>query len=73
MIRRPRPKDEAVPRVAEARLDGLVLEPQEVLVDDELLEACVQELFCLLGVSPCPVDGVEGLDLGLVAVLVLCV
>lgn len=65
MIRWPRPKDEAVPRIAESWLNSLILEPQEILVDDELLEVGVQELFGLLGVSLCPVDGVEGLDLGL--------
>jgi len=60
-----RPEDEAVPLVLEARLEGGVLQPQEVRVDDELLEVGRQELFSLLLVALGAVRRVEGLDLGL--------
>jgi hypothetical protein len=63
MLRRPRPKDEAVPLVLEARLDERVFQAQEMLVYDELPVVLGEELGALLGVAAGSVGGVQGLDL----------
>ena len=62
MVRRPRPEDEAVARVLEARLDSPVLEPEQERVDDELLEVGAKELYLLLRIAVRPVHRVERLD-----------
>lgn len=62
VVRRTSPDHEAVPLIAEARLDAGSFEAEEVLVDDELLVVWGQELFLLKAVSFGAVSVIEGLD-----------
>lgn len=59
------PKDKAVPRVSEPRLDLGILEPQQEGVEDELVILGRQEFLLLLGISSRAMGGIECLDLGL--------
>ena len=59
------PKDEAVARVSESRLELGVLEPQQKRVDDELVILGREEFLLLLGISGGAMGGIECLDLGL--------
>jgi hypothetical protein len=63
VVRGPSPEHQAIPRVSEARLQVRVLDPQEILVENELFVRVGQELFLLLGVPLLAVSGVKGLDL----------
>lgn len=63
------PKCHAVSLVLESRLDLRVLEPQEIRVDDQLLEVLGQKLLLLLRIALEAVSGIEGLYLLLCLVL----
>lgn len=65
MLGRPGPKDETVAVVCEAWLDGRVRQAQEILVNDELLKVCGEELFLLLSVALYTMRLIEGLNLDL--------
>jgi hypothetical protein len=63
VIRGPGPDHEAVAQVLEARLNLWLLEPQEVLINDELLEVGSQKLVLLLGIAFDTVSRIKLLDL----------
>lgn len=63
MDRRTAPKRHAVSLVLEARLDLRVLEPQQIRVDNELLEVLGQKLLLLLRVALETMSGIECLYL----------
>lgn len=65
MLRRPGPEHHTIPLILEPGLNGRDLEPQQMLIDDQICKVGGEELFLLLGVSLGAVDGVEGLDLSL--------
>lgn len=51
MVWWPGPDDQAVPLISKSRLDVLVFQPEQVLVNDQLLEVGVNELLPLLAVA----------------------
>lgn len=63
VIRRPRPKDQAVARVLEARFHLWIFQSQEKWVNNELLEVGSNKLLLLLLIPLRSVSLVKSLDL----------
>lgn len=59
------PKHQAVTSILESRLNPLVFQPQQNLINDQFPELSGQELLFLLGISSSTMRRVQRLDFGL--------